>query len=694
MKKYFSILCLCLSAIILSSCGKTVLFGREIHGNAINALSETTLARLNAYEIPNEVHHIEVRVDSICPVNDYLDKIKFTGDGIAIHAFLEPRLIRADIYGPAGVELIGSKNKEYLSRQIAYARGESIDQAVMSMLDLLVQTQCEAVEKYSTKRKMRALSSLKDFVDNITGGLLFFFKPYDNLWGTILKPIYVFNSMCITKTWSILAALLLQAFLLAVAITWFFFKGFVLNNRNKKGLGSILVLGSVAVSMLSSIVLVISSVFLLVPKYENILVMQNRYGFKETSAIIDAYASHDFMPSSVWILVVAILVFFIHRMILVYSHSSKLSEEEMDMKAEEEGEKLGEAMVPLLGMALFAAVVDKMIILAFIVFYIMKILLSVYAILVKNRAVAEWILTHSKKFTRTILLVGVVGYVIFTSFERNSDESSLFYSSGYAFAREIFSEEQIDSVSYIQGMELANKVLSDSKMKPEKVEIRDVWCGMSEIMRSRQDLVRYPEGKTYSRTDSKAQNYRLGYEFGNLLKANHYISRVGELSYVSFVIGYKSAIEGKIRPQYSARSAEIMREWRQKRDSYIAQRNLEEGKAYLESQRLREEVKVTRSGLQYIIHNPGTGRKATRTSIVSCEYTGYLTDGSIFDQGEISDVNIGGLINGWREGLCLLAPGGEATLYIPSRLAHGSKWCNQIEPNSVLTYRVKLLSVK
>ena len=110
---------------------------------------------------------------------------------------------------------------------------------------------------------------------------------------------------------------------------------------------------------------------------------------------------------------------------------------------------------------------------------------------------------------------------------------------------------------------------------------------------------------------------------------------------------------------------------------------------------------TTDSGLKYIIVQEGEGVTPYASQFVSVHYTGYLTDGNIFDssidRGEpiAFPVGVGRVIPGWDEGLMLLNKGAKARLIIPSQLGYGEQGAgNFIPPNATLIFDVELLEIK
>lgn len=92
-----------------------------------------------------------------------------------------------------------------------------------------------------------------------------------------------------------------------------------------------------------------------------------------------------------------------------------------------------------------------------------------------------------------------------------------------------------------------------------------------------------------------------------------------------------------------------------------------------------KDLKKTASGLQYMVHEQGTGARIVANEAVKAHYYGCLTDGSPFDNSfERNEplpftTGIGQMIAGFDEGAQLLNHGGRATLFIPYQLAYGEE---------------------
>ena len=103
----------------------------------------------------------------------------------------------------------------------------------------------------------------------------------------------------------------------------------------------------------------------------------------------------------------------------------------------------------------------------------------------------------------------------------------------------------------------------------------------------------------------------------------------------------------------------------------------------------------TRSGLAYKSLREGTGtRHPASSSTVTVHYTGWTTDGKMFDssveRGQPASFPLNGVIAGWTEGLQLMVEGQKMRFWIPERLAYRG----EREPYGMLVFDVELISIK
>lgn len=126
--------------------------------------------------------------------------------------------------------------------------------------------------------------------------------------------------------------------------------------------------------------------------------------------------------------------------------------------------------------------------------------------------------------------------------------------------------------------------------------------------------------------------------------------------------------------------------------------NMKEEVVFLKDNQEKDGVKVTDSGLQYEIITQGEGKKPGLTSRVKVHYRGTLLDGKVFDssytRGEPATFGVNQVIAGWTEALQLMPEGSTWQLYIPAKLAYGSRGAgNIIGPNSCLIFKVELIEI-
>jgi FKBP-type peptidyl-prolyl cis-trans isomerase FklB len=196
------------------------------------------------------------------------------------------------------------------------------------------------------------------------------------------------------------------------------------------------------------------------------------------------------------------------------------------------------------------------------------------------------------------------------------------------------------------------------------------------------------------------ESYSLGYQFGQSLK--HQGLAVNLEVYTA---GIRDALSGA-KPQLSQEEvnktvSEIQSRVmaaRQKEMQELADKNLSEGKAFLEANRKKEGVKTLSSGLQYKVLAEGSGKTPKATDEVTVNYRGTLTDGTEFDssyrRGKPLTMKVNGVIRGWSEALQLMREGSRWQLFIPPDLAYGERGMGRIPPNSTLIFEVELISVQ
>lgn len=108
-------------------------------------------------------------------------------------------------------------------------------------------------------------------------------------------------------------------------------------------------------------------------------------------------------------------------------------------------------------------------------------------------------------------------------------------------------------------------------------------------------------------------------------------------------------------------------------------------------------AKRTASGLRYRVVKTGSGTGSpTAKSKVTVVYTGWTTDGRMFDTSTATDeparFPLEAVIPGWSEGVRLMHPGDVYRFWIPPKLAYGDKPARPGVPSGTLVFDIELIA--
>lgn len=126
-------------------------------------------------------------------------------------------------------------------------------------------------------------------------------------------------------------------------------------------------------------------------------------------------------------------------------------------------------------------------------------------------------------------------------------------------------------------------------------------------------------------------------------------------------------------------------------------KNLNQGKTFLASNKTDPKVHATQSGLQYQLLKPAKPRDqfmlAKADSTICVHYEGRLLDGTVFDKNEGKPVTfeLNQMIKGWQEGIQLMQIGEKTRFFIPCHLAYGERKVGSIPAGSTLIFDIKLV---
>lgn len=110
-----------------------------------------------------------------------------------------------------------------------------------------------------------------------------------------------------------------------------------------------------------------------------------------------------------------------------------------------------------------------------------------------------------------------------------------------------------------------------------------------------------------------------------------------------------------------------------------------------------EGAEVRKSGLASRLLEAGSGEtKPSRRSVVTVHYSGWTTDGQMFDssvaRGQPATFGLGQVIPGWTEGLQLMVEGEKRRFWIPAKLAYGENPGGG-RPGGMLVFDVELIKI-
>lgn len=202
------------------------------------------------------------------------------------------------------------------------------------------------------------------------------------------------------------------------------------------------------------------------------------------------------------------------------------------------------------------------------------------------------------------------------------------------------------------------------------------------------------------KNDKEKVSYVIGHQIGSDMQRSG-----AELDLDSMMKGVKDAMAGTASKLNAEDSQKVMNDFRTSMKTKMEEKkkkdgeaNVKEGKDFLAKNAKEKGVKVTPSGLQYMVVTEGKGNSPKATDTVKVHYKGTLLNGKEFDssykRNEPASFPVNGVIKGWTEALQLMKPGAKYKLWIPADIAYGERGAGQdIGPNSTLTFEVELLEI-
>jgi len=203
-------------------------------------------------------------------------------------------------------------------------------------------------------------------------------------------------------------------------------------------------------------------------------------------------------------------------------------------------------------------------------------------------------------------------------------------------------------------------------------------------------------------SDEKSRNsYAIGMMFGNSFKQQEI-----DVDYQWLVRGLKDVQAGgptlMTVQEVGSTLGQLQKDAyakQEKKRREIAEKNKQEGDAFLAENKNKPGVVTLPDGLQYKIITNGSGATPVNHDIVTVNYRGTFIDGKEFESsaqsGHPGRFTVGsGLIYGWAEVLMQMKVGSKWQLFLPPQLAYGERGRPNIPPNSAVIFEIELISTE
>jgi FKBP-type peptidyl-prolyl cis-trans isomerase FkpA len=208
-------------------------------------------------------------------------------------------------------------------------------------------------------------------------------------------------------------------------------------------------------------------------------------------------------------------------------------------------------------------------------------------------------------------------------------------------------------------------------------------------------------------TEIQKQSYSLGASIGMYMQKNlDQHEKLGvPLDQALITRGFTDSLAGKSIIEKEEIQAllisldEQMKAKQQEAATAESAAAIAQGTKFLEENAKKDGVKITESGIQYVVVTEGEGEKPSAADTVTVHYKGTFLNGDSFDNSyernkpEVFPLNR--VISGWTEGVQLMSVGSKYLFTIPSDLAYGPNGNPpRIPGNSVLQFEIELLNIQ
>ena len=154
---------------------------------------------------------------------------------------------------------------------------------------------------------------------------------------------------------------------------------------------------------------------------------------------------------------------------------------------------------------------------------------------------------------------------------------------------------------------------------------------------------------------------KLSYALGLSMGQNFKGSGIDKLNADDVADALRAVYEGQEKKMSYDEAKRVVQQFFTELEARAGEVNKKAGEEFLAKNAQQEGVKVTPSGLQYLVVKEGDGKQPTADDVVTVHYEGKLIDGTVFDsslqRGEPATFALKQVIAGWTEGLQLMSEG-------------------------------------
>ncbi|MEO7774659.1 MAG: FKBP-type peptidyl-prolyl cis-trans isomerase [Steroidobacteraceae bacterium] len=199
-------------------------------------------------------------------------------------------------------------------------------------------------------------------------------------------------------------------------------------------------------------------------------------------------------------------------------------------------------------------------------------------------------------------------------------------------------------------------------------------------------------------SEPQTEDEKTLYALGVLMSGNLQSFSLTEAEVKQVQQGLADGALGKKQPADVESFVPKLQELQKTRETALAGKEKEAGKAYLTKAAAEKDATTTTSGIVMKTLKAGTGASPGAADTVKVHYEGRFVDGKVFDSsiksGEPVEFPLSGVIPCWTEAVQTMKVGGKAQIVCPSDLAYGDEGRPpQMRGGATLVFDIELLEV-